>query len=59
MRLFKSTITKQINIIRQTPNQPVWQRNYYEHIINSEKDYYNIANYISSNPMDWDMDDEN
>jgi putative transposase len=59
VRLFKSTITKQINILRQTPNQPVWQRNYYEHIIVSERDYFNIANYIASNPINWEMDDEN
>ncbi len=59
VRLFKSTITKQINILRKTPNQPVWQRNYYEHIINSERDYYNIANYIYSNPANWHADSEN
>ena len=27
VRLFKSTTTKQINQIRQTPMQPLWQRN--------------------------------
>jgi len=59
IRLFKSTITVQINILRQTPNQPVWQRNYYEHIISSERDYYNIANYIYENPLNWERDDEN
>ncbi len=59
VRLFKSTTTKQINILRQTPGQPVWQRNYYEHIINSERDYDNIANYIYDNPLNWEKDDEN
>ncbi|MBA4383096.1 MAG: transposase [Anaerolinea sp.] len=58
VRLFKSTITKQINILRHTPNEPVWQRNYYEHIIYSEKDYENIANYIESNPLAWQTDKE-
>lgn len=58
VRLFKSTTTKQINIIRQTPGQPVWQRNYYEHIINSERDYNNIANYIYDNPQNWEQKDE-
>ena len=32
---FKSTITKQINILQNTPHQPVFQRNYYEHIIHN------------------------
>jgi hypothetical protein len=27
IRGFKSTVTKQINILRQTPGVPVWQRN--------------------------------
>ncbi|MDP3449110.1 MAG: hypothetical protein Q8R87_00905 [Anaerolineaceae bacterium] len=58
VRLFKSTITKQINIIRQTPNEPVWQRNYYEHIINSERDYENIVEYILFNPQAWQTDKE-
>jgi putative transposase len=58
IRLFKSTTTKQINILRRTPSKPVWQRNYYEHIIRSERDYENIANYIDSNPLSWSMDKE-
>ena len=30
---FKTVSTKQINILRDTPGSPVWQRNYYERII--------------------------
>jgi REP element-mobilizing transposase RayT len=30
---FKSIVTERINILRSTPGMPVWQRNYYEHII--------------------------
>jgi REP element-mobilizing transposase RayT len=33
---FKSTVTKQINQLRNTPGSSVWQRNYYEHIIRNE-----------------------
>jgi REP element-mobilizing transposase RayT len=33
VRLFKSTNTRRINQYRGTPGAPVWQRNYYEHII--------------------------
>ena len=59
IRLFKSTTTKQINQLRQQPGKPVWQRNYYEHIISTEKEYENIANYIFDNPQGWEKDDEN
>lgn len=36
MGQFKSIVTKQINKIRDNPGYPVWQRNYYEHVIRSE-----------------------
>jgi putative transposase len=59
VRAFKSAVTKGINTLRNTPGAPVWQRNYYEHVITSERDYENIANYIYSNPANWDADAEN
>jgi len=34
---FKSIVTKRINALRGTPGARVWQRNYYEHIIRTEK----------------------
>ncbi|HGY11191.1 MAG TPA: transposase [Desulfobacterales bacterium] len=37
VKLYKSAVTKKINILRNTPGIPVWQRNYYEHIIRNEK----------------------
>jgi hypothetical protein len=30
---FKPMVTKRINLSRNTPGNPVWQRNYYEHVI--------------------------
>jgi putative transposase len=56
---FKSSVTKQINVLRNTPGIPVWQRNYYEHIIRNEQDLQNKTDYIEVNPMLWDEDDEN
>ncbi|MCI0699389.1 hypothetical protein L0337_46225 [candidate division KSB1 bacterium] len=56
---FKSTVTKQINIIRNTPGVPVWQRNYYEHIIRNEKAFTRIQRYIIENPAQWQYDQEN
>ncbi len=56
---FKSSVTKQINVIRATPGIPVWQRNYYERIIRHERELDRIHRYIESNPSNWADDDEN
>jgi REP element-mobilizing transposase RayT len=53
---FKSAATTRINQIRNTPGAPVWQRNYYEHIIRDEPSYENIAAYILNNPQQWEAD---
>ena len=56
---FKMNTAKRINQIRDTPGLPVWQRNYYEHIIRSEKEYLQIEAYIENNPANWVADNEN
>ncbi|MDD2366040.1 MAG: transposase [Desulfuromonadaceae bacterium] len=53
VRSFKSAVTKRINIHRATPGCPVWQRNYYEHVIRDDADYKRIAEYITDNPLRW------
>jgi hypothetical protein len=47
---FKSVTTRKINQFRRTPTHPVWQRNYYEHVIRPA--------YMVDNPVKW-ADDEN
>ena len=59
LRLFKSATTKRINEMRDTPGMPVWQRNYYEHIIRNESSLDRIRQYISDNPARWAIDREN
>ncbi len=56
---FKYQTVKQINQIRKTPGIPVWQRNYYEHIIRNKKELDNIRRYIEANPVLWEYDMEN
>ncbi len=53
VRGYKSAVTKKINMLRNMPGVPVWQRNYYEHIIRDQKSYYHIAKYIRNNPLKW------
>ena len=52
---FKTTSTKQINLIRDLPGVPVWQRNYYEHIMRRD-DWNPIRWYIHNNPRAWEED---
>lgn len=56
IRGFKSTVTKQVNKMRDTPGVPLWQRNYYEHIIRDEISLNQIREYIRLNPFFWERD---
>jgi REP element-mobilizing transposase RayT len=56
---FKSRVTKRIWKTPEMNGTPVWQRNYYEHIIRNEREMENIWRYIESNPAMWNDDDEN
>ena len=59
VRAFKSFSARRINRLRRTEGIPVWQRNYYEHIIRNEQEMDRITRYIESNPSRWADDDEN
>jgi REP element-mobilizing transposase RayT len=48
---FKRSTTKRINEIKETPGVPVWQRNYYEHIIRNEETWHRLRQYIANNPI--------
>jgi putative transposase len=54
---FKMLSGKAINLYRQTPSQPVWQRNYWEHIIRNELELHDTREYIRNNPAQWELDD--
>jgi len=56
---FKSASTKRINELRHTPSTPVWQRNYYEHVIRNEDELKAIREYILGNPARWNEDENN
>lgn len=56
---FKSVVTRTINEINNTPGRPVWQRNYYEHIIRNDDELNRIREYIANNPAKWAEDKEN
>jgi hypothetical protein len=56
---FKSSTTKQINIMRTNPGKLIWQRNYYEHVIRTDDELNKTREYIINNPMQWELDQEN
>ncbi len=55
----KFQITKEINSLRHTEFAKVLQRDYYEHIIRSEREWNAIAEYIRQNPRKWQNDRDN
>jgi len=56
---FKAATTKQINIIRNNPGCPVWQRNYYERVIRNDNELARAREYIMNNTLHWDNDENN
>jgi len=54
---FKMNSAKLIHQIN--PNIPVWQRNYYEHIIRNENELNAIRQYIIDNLKNWEKDENN
>ncbi len=40
-------------------NRKLWQRNYYEHIIRSQREMHRIREYIIGNPAEWAEDEDN
>ena len=59
VRALKTYSSRRINEIRNTPGTPVWQRNYYEHIIRNDGELNRIREYIVNNPEQWEEDENN
>ena len=69
VRAFKSVVTQRINAVRRrgtgaaccapTSTSPIWQRNYYEHVIRDEAALHRLREYIRDNPVSWADDEEN
>src|SRR3989339_955558 len=59
IRGFKSATTTKINLLLNSPGVPVWQRNYYEHIVREEDELNNIRQYILENSHSWVRDENN
>jgi putative transposase len=56
---FKSAATKRVNEWRGERNSPLWQRNFYEHVLRNDADLGRVRQYIVDNPIRWAQDAEN
>jgi putative transposase len=56
IRSYKSAVSKEINNLLKTPGNKIWQRNYYDHIIRFDNEFWDIHYYIVRNPEDWEKD---
>ncbi|NCX96895.1 MAG: hypothetical protein EBX41_10930 [Chitinophagia bacterium] len=56
VRGYKSAVVKISRLSGYSNIEPLWQRNYYEHIIKSHEAHLYIENYINSNPQTWQID---
>ncbi len=52
---FRAVCTKRINETGREGETPVWQRNYYEHIVRNQRSLDRIRRYIRENPLRWSL----
>lgn len=56
MQNFKSVSSRKLRQYASNPAEPIWQRNYYEHVIRNAEELAQIQNYICNNPLTWQED---
>ncbi len=56
IRGFKAASTRSANQHLKTSGFPIWQSNYYEHIVRTEAALNRIRQYIHDNPSKWKID---
>jgi REP element-mobilizing transposase RayT len=53
---FKAAVTRRASNALPRLRLPIWQRNYYEHIVRDDRDLERIRAYIEANPARWEED---
>ena len=56
MGWLKYQATKEINLMRGSAGDKIFQRSFFDHIVRNSDDYYEIFKYIYENPMRWYYD---
>lgn len=53
---FKSAVTRRGRAAGYRTDRPIWQRNYYDHVVRDRADFERIQEYILTNPAKWELD---
>ena len=56
---YKSAVSKHVNRSGHPSGLPIWQRNFYDHVIRDDAGLDRIRQYIADNPARWAEDPEN
>ena len=56
---FKSLIARRVNATRNAMGAPVWQGNYYEHVIRDREYFDRTRENVINNPLNWQSDENN
>ena len=59
VRALKTFSSRKINKINNTKGRSIWQLRFYDHVIRNDKDLNRIRDYIKSNPLNWNNDEDN
>ena len=59
VRAFKSVSAIAAIKALSRSRQPLWQRNYYEHVIRDEEELNAVRRYVRENPLKWSDDPDN
>ena len=55
---YKASVTRKINALKDGVNFG-WQKSFYDHVIRNDKSLDNLRQYITNNPLKWELDIEN
>ena len=58
VRSFKAAVTRRMKVAHKARGRPVWQRNYYEHVIRNEAELDCLRRYVLDNPVEWEAGDD-
>jgi REP element-mobilizing transposase RayT len=53
---FKSAVTRRSAPSHAAHDYTIWQRNYHEHIVRSDKALQHLREYVANNPAQWELD---
>jgi REP element-mobilizing transposase RayT len=59
IRAFKAAVTRLARETGNISNEPLWQRDYWDHVVRDEQALSRIMEYIANNPLSWHLDQEN